>query len=625
MNKKQKIISIAVSLIMVALICFNNIPQAKAEVWGGTFWRMISGKLSIFPNSTKMGIGSTSPYAKLSITGTAGQTNPLFEIASSTETPVFTVDASGNVVMTGTMSGLTFGSDLIVNSYNILTDGIMYASSTNFGNLIVSGTATSTFAGDIELADDRNVRFGSADNLGYSSAHGDLYYSGDEISVDSLTIYAGTGADASGLWTPFIDMIASSSITIQADGGIDDKVYLEGTDGVVISSRTSGAQAIYKDTYISGTNKIFEPPNISGILVVELGSQDVRFGQASTTQLSVSSNLFLGNATTTASNGFDISAGCFAVGGVCLTDTSPAGSNTEIQFNNSGAFGADSDFAWNTSGILSIGANDNTQALRINMLNQSGSGSSRIFFGESSLNYGYSMGYSPSGDTFTLKRHDNSSVGISIMLFRRANGNVDFGNNTTNMNLDLTGTLLVSSSESGNGDRFIVNSSGYVGIGTTTPTSELTVDGDITGNVYFGEMYMFNNATATVIALTDTYVKIGGDEVMVSGLLNGMTHSNGTTTVTNSGVYKASASISSSGGNAKEYHYTIAVNNAEQGNCHIARKMGTGGDVGAISVSCLLNLSASDVVTLMVENVDDDVDVTINNCNLTLEYIGLKQ
>jgi hypothetical protein len=55
-------------------------------------------------------------------------------------------------------------------------------------------------------------------------------------------------------------------------------------------------------------------------------------------------------ATSTFANGINITKGCFAKNGVCLSTgsaTTPGGSNTQVQFNDSGAFGGDADFTWN--------------------------------------------------------------------------------------------------------------------------------------------------------------------------------------------------------------------------------------------------------------------------------------
>ena len=189
------------------------------------------------------------------------------------------------------------------------------------------------------------------------------------------------------------------------------------------------------------------------------------------------------------------------------------------------------------------------------------------------------------------------------------------------------GRMVFSTQETGTttlAERMVIKSNGYVGINTTTPSSELTVNGDITGNVYYGEMWMMGNSTSTAIANSGIYYVIGiSGEVMNSGSLNGFTHSGATSTVINDGVYKVEASISASGGNAKQYHYQFLTNGAENDNCHIARKMGAGGDIGNASINCIMDLDAGDEITVAVENQSDATDITIEDLNVNFQYIGL--
>jgi hypothetical protein len=64
---------------------------------------------------------------------------------------------------------------------------------------------------------------------------------------------------------------------------------------------------------------------------------------------------------TTAMNGFNITAGCYAVNGTCLTSGgTPGGSNSQVQFNDSSSFGGDAGLTydkttdWLTAGKLSV-------------------------------------------------------------------------------------------------------------------------------------------------------------------------------------------------------------------------------------------------------------------------------
>jgi hypothetical protein len=162
--------------------------------------------------------------------------------------------------------------------------------------------------------------------------------------------------------------------------------------------------------------------------------------------------------------------------------------------------------------------------------------------------------------------------------------------------------------------------------GSATTTGSHYVGGDITGSVYYGEMYAYNNATSTIIPAAGVYVKVGGDGTeqemtVTSGLLNNITHANGTTTISHPGIYKVVANVSGTGGNNKEYHYAIGVDGVRQVKCHTPRKL-SAADIGSWGVSCLLDLADGEAVTLLVENETDATDVTISDFNLSLEYIG---
>lgn len=159
-----------IGIIITAILGLAVIAHAQVSgsIVGAAYVFVQSGTSVRTAGSTwKVGIGTTSPYAKLAITGTAGQQNPLFQVASSTNTPYFTIDKVGNVTIaqnltvTGTCTGCGSGSgsaypfSLTGNATSTLTQfngGLTaYASSTigsgvqNAG-LTISGGATTTGA-----------------------------------------------------------------------------------------------------------------------------------------------------------------------------------------------------------------------------------------------------------------------------------------------------------------------------------------------------------------------------------------------------------------------------------------------------------------------------------------------
>ncbi|TSC61377.1 MAG: hemagluttinin family protein, partial [Parcubacteria group bacterium Athens0416_74] len=105
-----------------------------------------------------VGIGTTSPYAKLSVAGAAGGTTPLFSVSSSTAafstTTAFLIDANGNTTIGNN------GSLLTVNNSTLLTNATttnlfsttasstnLFSTSATFGSLSVLGALTQTGLG----------------------------------------------------------------------------------------------------------------------------------------------------------------------------------------------------------------------------------------------------------------------------------------------------------------------------------------------------------------------------------------------------------------------------------------------------------------------------------------------
>ncbi|MEK7636235.1 MAG: hypothetical protein AAB362_00920, partial [Patescibacteria group bacterium] len=117
-------------------------------------------------NSGLFGIGTTSPWSRLSVTGTAGTTSPIFTIASSTNQTYFTIGYDGNVgigttspyaklsvvgevvgaYFTGTTTATsTLTGGLLTNDIRVSSGGLTIAG----GSLVSTVSATNTFAGGI--------------------------------------------------------------------------------------------------------------------------------------------------------------------------------------------------------------------------------------------------------------------------------------------------------------------------------------------------------------------------------------------------------------------------------------------------------------------------------------------
>jgi hypothetical protein len=148
----------------------------------------------------------------------------------------------------------------------------------------------------------------------------------------------------------------------------------------------------------------------------------------------------------------------------------------------------------------------------------------------------------------------------------------------------------------------------------------LQATGYLLGPQYYCEMYSYNNSTSVGIDTVSTYfVNSSG---VTAGYLNGCTFNTGVLTVLNEGTYEVKASVGMNGGVAKIFHVSLLVNGSQINKCHMPRSMGASGDHGSVSMSCLIDINANDTVAVSLENVTDGTDVTVNDSNMILRYIG---
>lgn len=153
-------------------------------------------------------------------------------------------------------------------------------------------------------------------------------------------------------------------------------------------------------------------------------------------------------------------------GGNCLSGVaSVAGSDTQIQFNDAGSFGADANFTWDdTNDRLGIGTTGPADHLHVNS-----SGTTGITI-ESSTSSFAKMDWKNANQNWRLQVQSTSPY--QFRLF------------------DATGSTRPWQIEPGAPDNsWYMDSSGEVGIGTAAPTQALDVNGSINtsgpGNIYY--------------------------------------------------------------------------------------------------------------------------------------------
>ncbi len=134
----------------------------------------------------------------------------------------------------------------------------------------------------------------------------------------------------------------------------------------------------------------------------------------------------------------------------------------------------------------------------------------------------------------------------------------------------------------------------------------------------YGEMYFHSHTSPLVITLAS-----GGAWANVTSLTNGvfsdgmtLNSTDGSVTVTYGGVYSLNSSISlqDPDGNSEEYDGGIAVNGVSQDKCSWDRDVTNLSKEGVATAACLLDLTADDVVTMIINSVggDDAAFETLN-------------
>lgn len=97
-------------------------------------------------------------------------------------------------------------------------------------------------------------------------------------------------------------------------------------------------------------------------------------------------------------------------------------------------------------------------------------------------------------------------------------------------------------------------------------------------------------------------------------------HTDDSITVTVAGKYKVEGQFSFAGTASKTFRFRVRVNGVES-TIGCSRKLGTGGDVGSCGLNGILDLAASDIVTVYVDSTDGGVEIIVHDAQLTLTRV----
>ncbi len=388
---------------------------------------VVSGTTTVSTVSGKFGVGTTTPWAKLAVQATAGQSHPIFEIASSSSgTSYLTVASSGNVGI-----GTTSPSATLAVTGTFTTTG------------------TNTFGGALNIAGAITSTASTANTFPYASS-------------TALTV-SGTG---------YFAAASTTNLTVSAL-----------TSGRVPFITTAGAFTDSSAFAFDSSLTRLTVTNASTTALTVNGS--AYFNVASTSQLSVFSRAYFGGSATST---FDSAGNIFAVGTLGVGTSSPlrkfaveqAASAaqfsvaydttrvTEIQTDSSG------DVVINPSGDDARLNDDNLWVCAGGSCPSGTPSDTGNLIVETKIGIGSSTPMdllSISGTPNPRVRFNDSGGSAFQLLFDNSDAYLD------NAKVGKNFVFRTSNSSALDTTAITILSSGKTGIGTTTPTDMLSVHG----------------------------------------------------------------------------------------------------------------------------------------------------
>lgn len=452
--------------------------------------------------STSASFGSLSVLGALTQTGLGTFANGFVSQASSTVVGTFTNTGAATFGSTLGVSGLSTFAGLISTASSTIGDGTQAAGLTIFGGATTTGNAY--FAGRV--------------GINTTSPESSLHVVASSFAT--LPVFERTGnsniqfSALRVLGTKLSDMSDGFGATITFD--IQDDAGVENTIGSIGALRSDGSDttgALSFTTCVSSSCS--EKMRLSSAGNVGIGST------TPSAKLVVGGDMFLDGSSryinfgtaAQGTNGYG-----FRDNGGTLQIKNSGGSWTDIPTSASGASG--------TTGQFPYFSADNTLT-----------GTSSIYLATTGkIGIGTT---SPSG-LLEIDQPTGSSIGLRINASGTQNPNFIFseaGTNKWNFGYDLTNNYF-KISESSVADRFAIqDTTGNVGIGTTSPATTLSVGGNgyLTGGLGVG---LLNTTAGTLDVLSSINVGSSGSGYKIGGtsLLYASTTNNGTVVGLNSGA-----------------------------------------------------------------------------------------
>ena len=452
-----------------------------------------NGYLSLATNATErmriasngnVGIGTTNPGVKLQVNGgirAFGTTSTTGQIDASPDFGAFRF-YNGNTFRgglgTGQWAGVGNSTDIVqyLNNVNYyISNGTTALVKVELGGNVGIGTTDPDSKFQVNVGTDQNIGINSHSGIARISSYNDAFTASSPLKINGSELR--------------FDINSVEKMRINSSGNIGIGTTTPGYKLDVAGNfrAKAGSSAIAFEEYNSGATLWFDGSDgdfVGGdyFNISAYGTTDLAFGYAATTKMVMKSTGNVGIGTTSPGYKLDVTGGSNSQFRITANDSNPTtivmdtttGSTDRIRLKNeAGVFklavqNTTDALVVNTSGNVGIGTTSPSHKLDIN----SGTATSgfRLIGSNSSYTGAFIANTGTGGASLYFDASDGDFSGGDYMVIRQLNslrGEISMSSNTPAFDISMADV-----------PKFTVLQNGNVGIGTTSPSQKLQVEGN---------------------------------------------------------------------------------------------------------------------------------------------------